>query len=86
MTKLGCIIKQKQDGSEKVRITVDSRRSGVNGLVHLRERVVLCQVFQNVSDITSAWYRLLNAHGGAKDVELMSADFEDAFNMLHLHK
>jgi len=45
-----------------------------------------CQVFQNVSDITSAWYRLLNAHGGAKDVELMSADFEDAFNMLHLHK
>lgn len=79
LTKLGCIIKQKEDGSEKVRIIVDSRRSGVNGMVYLRERVVL----PRMTDITSAWYRLMSSHHG-QTVEAMSADFKDAFNMLHL--
>ena len=44
LTKLGCLVKQRDDGSEKVRIIVDSRRSGVNGLMTIRERVVLPRV------------------------------------------
>lgn len=75
----GCIIKRKEDGSDKVRIIVDSRRSGVNGMVRLRERVVL----PRMTDITSSWYRLMSSHHGQM-IEAMSADFKDAFNMLHL--
>ena len=39
LTKLACIIKHK-DGAEKVRLVVDMCRSGVNGLMMLKERVI----------------------------------------------
>ena len=81
LTKLGCIVKLRPDNTEKVRIIVDSRRSGVNGMMHIRERVVL----PRVTDITSSWFRLLRSHEGQCDAEMMSADFKDAFNMLQLH-
>ena len=45
LTKLACVIKQK-DGAEKVRLVVDMRRSGINGLMMLRERVILPIGFQ----------------------------------------
>ena len=80
LTKLGCIVKQKPDGGEKVRIIVDSRRSGVNGMVTLRERVVL----PRVTDVTQSWRRLVTETEGLLDAELYSADFKDAFNMLTL--
>ena len=82
LTKLGCLVKQRDDGSEKVRIIVDSRRSGVNGLMTIRERVVL----PRVTDVMASWRRLVEAHEGKAEVEMMSADFKDAFNMLRLAK
>lgn len=80
LTKLGCIVKLRPDHTEKVRIIVDSRRSGVNGLTSIHERVVL----PRVTDITSTWYRLTRSHEGSKVIEMMTADFKDAFNMLQL--
>ena len=41
VSKLACIVKDKPDGSKKVRIVVDLRRSLVNSLVVAPERVVL---------------------------------------------
>ena len=82
LTKLGCLVKQRDDGSEKVRIIVDSRRSGVNGLMTIRERVVL----PRVTDVMASSRRLVEAHEGKAEVEMMSADFKDAFNMLRLAK
>ena len=80
LTKLGCIVKLRGDGAEKVRIIVDSRRSGVNGMMKIRERIVL----PRVTDVTASWKRLVDAHHGRVEVEMMSADFKDAFNMLKL--
>ncbi|CAK9112875.1 unnamed protein product [Durusdinium trenchii] len=80
LTKLACIIKAKPDGSEKVRLVVDSRRSGVNGLTKLHERVVL----PRATDIGKTWKRLQDETGGWKEAELFSADFANAFNMLQL--
>ena len=80
LTKLGCIVKLRSDGTEKVRIIVDSRRSGVNGMMKIRERVVL----PRITDVMASWKRLIEAHQGHAEVEMMSADFKDAFNMLKL--
>ena len=44
LTRLACIVKQKDDGSEKVRLIVDVRRSRINGLIFLTERVVLPRI------------------------------------------
>ena len=38
VTRLACIVKIKENGETKYRLVVDSRRSGVNGLMTVRER------------------------------------------------
>ena len=43
LTPIACIIKQSH-GKEKVRLVVDMRRSSVNGLMTVKERVVLPRV------------------------------------------
>ena len=83
LTKLACIIKQKPDGGEKVRLVVDCRRSGVNGKMHIRERVTL----PRITDVASGLQKLLEANSGwnpSARPQLMSADFSDAFHMLKL--
>ena len=80
LTKLACIKKVKQDGSVKLRLVVDTRRSGVNGLTHIRERVVL----PRISDVARIWQKLLELNNGQCDVEFFSADFSNAFNTLRL--
>ena len=41
VTRIATIVKERTDGSHKVRLVVDMLRSGVNSLVTIGERVVL---------------------------------------------
>ena len=43
-TKLACIAKTKRGGSVKIRLVIDRRRSGVNGLTHVPRKVILPRV------------------------------------------
>ena len=72
LTKLGCIQKARPDGSTKTRLVVDCRRSGVNGLMVIRQRVVL----PRVSDVALDWKAL--RHQG-EPIEIAVVDFCDAF-------
>ena len=47
LTKMACIVKAKETGELKYRLVVDSRRSGVNGLMEVRERVILPRVTES---------------------------------------
>ena len=81
LSRMACIVKMRPDGSQKVRLVIDTRRSGVNGLASIRERVIL----PRVADIALSWMRLrrtsYHSHG---DAEMMSTDFSEAFNTLNL--
>ena len=81
LTKVACLVKTKEDGSEKVRLIIDSRRSGTNGRMSIRERVVL----PRISDVAASLQRLLVCNSGYRAwPSLMSADFSDAFHMMKL--
>ena len=67
---------------EKVRLVVDMRRSGINGMMQLFERVVL----PRVSDVAESLRHVLqDPRNFDKDLEFMIADFSDAFLTLKLH-
>ena len=81
LSRMACIVKTRPDGSQKVRLVIDTRRSGVNGLASIRERVIL----PRVADVAASWMRLKNHNGWLQcDAELMSTDFSEAFNTLNL--
>ena len=40
-TKLSCILTTRRDGSVKIRLIIDLRRSGVSGFTHVPQRVIL---------------------------------------------
>ena len=83
---MALIVKERDDGTLKVRMVIDLRRSGGNGEVNLPERVVL----PRLSDFTASITNLLESsqtpgpphpdHG----YELAVVDFEDAFHTLAL--
>ena len=78
-TKLATLVKQKPDGTQKIRFIADMRRSGVNAIAVARERIVLprgTDLVRDVLDLQEA------AHG---NVELYTADFTDAFLNLGIH-
>ena len=78
VSKLACIVKQRDDGSLKVRNVLDLRRSGYNEHVALAERVVLPRMKDLVDDAVGL------AKGLRHDESIygMIADFEDAFHTL----
>lgn len=83
LTKMGCIVKTKEDLTEKVRLVFDGRKSGVNGEIHCRERVTL----PRISDVADGYLQLLALNHGRADgkyPKLFSTDFRDAFYMLNL--
>jgi hypothetical protein len=80
LTKLACLVKIKDDGSEKIRLLVDMRRSGVNGMMTLLERVVL----PRISDVASSLSELLKVAEEEAAPEFLIADFVDAFYTLKL--
>ena len=79
LTRLGCIQKVKPDGSLKTRLVVDCRRSGINGLMCIRQRVVL----PRVSEVASSW-AALRQQSPEGDMELAVVDFQDAFYQCRL--
>lgn len=60
LTRLACIVKLKDSGELKYRLVVDSRRSGVNGLMDVKERVIL----PKITDVAAAIRRLLVVNDG----------------------
>ncbi|CAE8629493.1 unnamed protein product, partial [Polarella glacialis] len=84
LTKMACLIKTKPDGSLKIRLIVDMRRSGVNGLMVIRERIVL----PRVTDVTEGTRSLLREAGAESDEtiepEFLILGFSDTFYTCHL--
>ena len=50
VSRLACIVKFRRDGSKKIRMVIDFRRSGVNQFVKANERIVLPRVIDVLSD------------------------------------
>ncbi len=71
-TRLACLVKPSAVGAPKVRLIVDMRRSGVNGIATVAERIVL----PRPGDIIDA---IRHTIGSDSCGELMKADFADAF-------
>lgn len=84
VSKLGVVVKVKDDGSKKVRLVIDMRRSGTNAKAELPERLVLPRVWDAVRDLR----RLHQAHPKEPSLEerreswareLVMVDISDAF-------
>ena len=82
VSKLACIIKEKPDGSEKVRIVVDLTRSGYNLCVLASERLVL----PRFKDLVENALCLKAAAGASDSTKFLTVDFEDAFCSLGLRE
>ena len=87
ISKVAALIKQREDGSQKVRIIIDMLRSRVNEFVKLSERIVLPRLMDVVSDILA----LLEAAArtgttDGEEISIMVADFQDAFHTLGVLK
>ena len=54
-TKLGVLVREKTDGSIKVRFIVDRLRSGINGLVKANERIVLPRWHNLITSVLNLW-------------------------------
>ena len=81
VSKLAVIVKEREDGSKKVRLVLDLRRSGYNNLVKCEERIVL----PRLKDLVDEALELLEAASFTDgSVYLLIADFEDAFRSLGL--
>ena len=93
VSKLACLLKQRSDGSWKVRFIIDLLRSGTNGQCSVPQRVVLPRVQDVANDILDLWEDSWNpwswqADGNGQEdlgVEIGCVDFADAFYTLHLH-
>eukprot|EP00435_Cladocopium_sp_Y103_P039029 s2094_g10.t1 len=79
LTKLGCIQKPKPGGGVKTRLVVDCRRSGINGLMIIRQRVVL----PRVSDVALDWVMMMREDNDAS-IQFAVIDFKDAFYQCRL--
>ena len=100
VAKIGVVVKIRKDMTKKIRLIVDMLRAGVNGLIKLRERVVLPRVSDAVDSALDLSESLQAAAGlGANNWmapqvaksknadmigEFMVVDFEDAFYTLKL--
>ena len=50
VSRLACIVELMRDGTKKIRMLIDFRRSGVNQFVKANERIVLPRVIDVLSD------------------------------------
>ena len=79
-TKLAVLVKEKSDGSIKVRFIVDMLRSGINGLVKANERIVLPRGHNLITAILNLW----ETADFDDEIEFLVADIEDAFFLLNI--
>ena len=76
-TRLACLVRTGVAGKPKVRLIMDMRRSGVNGIAKVSERIVL----PRPGDAVQAMRHTIGADSQG---ELMKSDFADAFLSLGL--
>ncbi|CAK0867373.1 unnamed protein product, partial [Prorocentrum cordatum] len=83
-SKVALLTKVRDDGTTKVRLIIDLRRSGGNGFVDLPERVVL----PRLSDLVDGIVDLMAVDDQTADVgyEVCVMVFEDAFHMLAIRE
>ena len=81
VSRLACILKERADGTTKVRLVVDLRRSHVNALVIAPERIVL----PRLRDVLKDGVDLVRGCLVHEQVEAMVSDFADAFHSLPVH-
>jgi hypothetical protein len=81
VSKLACIVKDRPDGTKKVRLVVDLRRSLVNNLVVAPERIVL----PRLRDVLFDAVNLVRECQHNEQIEAMVSDFADAFHSLPIH-
>ena len=79
-TRVATLVKQKDDGSTKVRFIVDMLRSGVNSLSSVGERIVL----PRGSDLVKSALDLWQECQGCEGVGFLVIDISDAFLNLHV--
>ena len=78
VSKLAAILKPRADGTLKVRLVIDYRRSGVNAHVRTGERVVLPRLKDAIADAVF----LMASAGGSDGISFMVLDFKDAFHTI----
>jgi hypothetical protein len=74
------LVKEAKDGTLKVRLIHDLRRSGVNARIKVRERLVL----PRIADLVEAILDALERGGPGTEMELFAGDFRDAFKQLRV--
>ena len=74
----------RKDGSKKIRLIVDMRRSGTNGRITLRERLVLPRMSDYAESVLDLLEEHLGEHMKEFSTELFVIDFSDAFYTMHL--
>ena len=79
VSKLAALSKTKQDGTVKLRLIVDMRRSRLNAHVRLEERIVLPRLSDAVHDAMA----MLQQSDSA--VDMLAVDFADAFQTMGVH-
>ena len=79
-TKVATLVKQKSDGTQKVRFIVDMLRSGVNSLAVAGERIVL----PRATDLINSTLRLWEAARPGEFLEFLTIDIADAFLNLQI--
>ena len=82
VNKIALISKEKPDGTMKHRVIWDFRRSQVNSLIRLGERIVLPRFSDLLEDIQAG----NRAPRPGNDVFLFGTDISDAFHNVPLHK
>ena len=85
VSRVAALIKEKDDGSVKVRIVIDMLRSMVNAFVKLSERIVLPRLMDVVTDLIDLATVCLQCGDGSEVVEQMVVDFVDAFHTIGVH-
>ena len=83
VSKLAAITTEKPDGSVKLRLIVDMRRSGLNEHVVLNERILLPRLRDVVKDVMSL--QAQQSSKGEEGVELAVVDFVDAYQTIGVH-
>lgn len=79
-TRVATLVKQKSDGSQKVRFIVDMLRSGVNSLAVAGERIVL----PRATDLINSTLDLWESAKRGESLEFLTIDIADAFLNLQI--
>jgi len=80
LSRMAALVKTK-NGKTKTRLIHDLRRSLVNRLANLPERIVLPRLL----DAIQALLLVLRDGDTTEDIDLLVLDFEDAFNQMFVH-